>query len=130
MLCESCSPLRMVRRFGSSPNLLSPPPYARTHARTQGAPVDMSTICEIVTAGDAMTGYTAAQDAINHFTEECFDVNYADMIAEMQNTSLASAVAGGSRQWVWCVLAVFDTFIWFGLEIVGADALPCTCVLP
>jgi hypothetical protein len=55
---------------------------------------DMTDICELVTTGDAVTGYVAAQEAINHFTEECLDVNYADMISEMQNTSLASDVAG------------------------------------
>ena len=45
--------------------------------------------------------YVAAQDQIAGILSECFDVSYAEMVAEMRNVSFASEVAGGSRQWVY-----------------------------
>lgn len=37
---------------------------------------------------------TQVQESINNFTGSCFDVSYADYIAEMKNSSLQSDVAG------------------------------------
>lgn len=65
-------------------------------------PIDMSAVCATLAGSpDPGAAYTKAQDSINNFTGSCFDVSYAGFIAEMQNTSLQSDVAGGSRQWVW-----------------------------
>jgi hypothetical protein len=69
-------------------------------------------VCSAVVGGATpQAGYTAAQQLITDFKDQCMDVSYTGMISQMQNTSLQSGVAGGSRQWVWQTCTEFGELL-------------------
>ncbi len=55
--------------------------------------------CDMVnSASDALAGYAAVSNLLNNAApgpEQCLDVSYTDMIAELQNVSLTAPAAGG-----------------------------------
>ena len=65
----------------------------------------------MVNASDPVSGYAAVSNLVNKASpSSCMDTSYADMIANMQNTSTVSSAAGGARQWTYQTCVEFAFF--------------------
>lgn len=86
----------------------------RAFEGAQNTNITVDVVCNMVTsASDPLTGYIAVSNLLNGAgpgPSQCLDISYTDMIAELQNTSLASPAADGGRQWTYQTCAEFGYF--------------------
>lgn len=88
--------------------------YNKDNRAFEGGPVPptIDDVCRIVTGGpDAYQQYIAFNNfMLEAANQSCFDINYANMVSTLRNTSWDSDAAQGGRQWTYQTCVEFGYF--------------------
>jgi hypothetical protein len=90
-----------------------PPPFAWSCPPPPIVVLVWCVQCNMMVGGvtDPVAAYAAVSNLVNGASpSSCLDISYADMVAQLANTSLASSAAEGGRQWTYQTCAEFAYF--------------------